>query len=142
MTNKTNKEIVIEEVDKLMHIENLCEHGHIGHEKYHKARKAFATNLLSKLNKLDRNNVNSILVRLVNGWKNISDSSDESTRKRYAKKKKAIDQILSLIPEQGEVIFKGMVNLIDLDDLFLAVFKEKVEKYQGKEIQIIIREVK
>jgi len=55
---------------------------------------------------------------------------------------KFIDFILSLIPEEGEVIFEGMVNLIDLDDLFLAVFKEKVEKYQGQQIQIIIREVK
>jgi len=63
---------------------------------------------------------------------------------KYDKKKiaKRVNETLAKLPEQGEVIFKGMVNLIDLDDLFLAVFKEKVEKYQGKEIQIIIREVK
>jgi len=51
---------------------------------------------------LDRGEVNSILVKLVNNWKNISGNSVEDGRKRYAKKKKAIDQICQLIPEEKE----------------------------------------
>jgi len=91
--------------------------------------------MTTKNNKEIRENI----IDLIWEWRVFCGALNPVTRKRA---EKMADQILSLIPEEGEVIFEGMVNLIDLDDLFLAVFKEKVEKYQGKEIQIIIREVK
>jgi len=85
---KTNKEIIIEELNKWHY--------------FIKGNNKIADNILSKLQTLDRDEVNSVLVKLVNNWKSISGNSVEDGRKRYAKKKKAIDQICQLIPEEKE----------------------------------------
>ena len=71
-----------------------------------------------------------------------------------SRKAKAIDQILQLIPEEGEVIAEGKVILNQVipnywiesgEKLFSCNVKglyEAIKKYLDKKIKIIIREVK
>jgi len=147
---KTNKEIIVKELNKLTMKWSIYRKLDMS-GMYEEELRDFATSLLAKLNKLDRKNIEDYIKR--NKWlfestkweiENAAtkDYKNEVRKHTDLEWNKFIDFILSLIPEEGEVIFEGMVNLIDLDDLFLAVFKEKVEKYQGQQIQIIIREVK
>ena len=113
---KTNKEIIIEELKKskliMLNPESTEEEMTLQFEETgkkpnkqlakSKLYRNVATTLLSKLQTLDRDEVNSIMVKLVNNWKSISGNSTEDGRKRYAKKKKAIDQICQLIPKEKE----------------------------------------
>ena len=123
---KTNKQIIIEEIYRLIVSYDMAEK-----DDALDCAKEFATNLLSKLQTLDRDEVNSVLVKLVNNWKSISGNSVEDGRKRYAKKKKAIDQICQLIPEEGVVVLEGAITLGGDNGL---------TKYAGKKGKLIFIE--
>ncbi|MGD9276330.1 MAG: hypothetical protein PVJ67_04105 [Candidatus Pacearchaeota archaeon] len=105
MTTKNNKEIVIEELKKEL---PLCDERDRHYRDIH--IEYIATNLLSKLNKLDRENVEKIIEQEmvkhyfgaislpIEEWIEITDTHPKDLMLNIT------NQIISLIPEEGEVI--------------------------------------
>jgi len=96
--------------------------------------------LLAKLNKLDRKNVKKLLIKLL---------VDKYSPVGYAEKDidEIVDQILSLIPEEGEVIAEanskvGHNSIVIYAFDYVGTMRILANFKINKEIQIIIREVK
>lgn len=107
-------------------------------EKLQKDFKDFATTLLSKLNRLDRDNIRQLI------WKNL----DEGTWNYSIRDDDVEDlanQILTLIPPEGEVIAEGEIDTlyskidIRIGNEFIV---KKFFKYQGKKGKLIFIEDK
>ena len=121
----------------------------------------FAKNLVRKLNRLDKSKLTELIYYISDvprqsilelaGWK--IKEAEEYIKKRREAADKIIDQILQLVPEEGEVIAEGVVrnNLVggitlnDKEENYIFaknIIQEKALNYKGKKIQLIIREVK
>jgi len=113
-------------------------------------------NLLSKLNKLDRENVEKIWKKNYSFY--IKDILAVEIPEEYKRdwndfwkhfKKDVIDQILQLVPEEGEVIAEGKVNIVRgiietmyfIGNNWSSKLLGKLDKYEGKKIQIIIKQI-
>jgi len=127
-----NKEIIIEE------LQGIGVSDMIGGE----GLDDFASSLLKKLNKLNKENVEKILKK---SYKNHYDRYENIFYVDEAMSE-AIDQILQLVPEEGEVIAEGDVMAypsgVEIGSKTLTEVNKEIFKYNGKKIQIIIREVK
>jgi hypothetical protein len=125
---KTNKEIIIEELKKV-----LSDFGVPLSKIKHHSFGGFVSSLLSKLNKLDRDNLKKLFYKFT-----TIDNRRDLLRDLNNKKvqEELIDQILSLIPEEGEVVAEGYGGE------FTGMRVDIPDKYEDKKIQIIIREVK
>src|SRR4030042_7023184 len=146
--DKTNKEIIIEETqreflsDKVV-CDKTINRYFIGEldENDEKRLSQFATTLLSKLQRLDRENVKKIIRKFI-----ILPPFQQMQQEEYF-----IDQILQLIPEEGEVIAEGEVlyNMNtykifigdkELDDI-REDLSEMLENYKGDIVKISIQKI-
>ena len=127
-----NKEIIIEE------LQGIGVSDMIGGE----GLDDFASSLLKKLNKLNKENVEKILKK---SYKNHYDRYENIFYVDEAMSE-VIDQILQLIPEEGEVVAEGIVmsypSGFEIGDKTLSEVNRELYKYKNKTIEIIIREVK
>jgi len=167
MTTKNNKEIIVKELNKLTMKWSIYRKLDMS-GMYEEELRDFATSLLAKLNKLDRKNIEDYIKR--NKWlfestkweiENAAtkDYKNEVRKHTDLEWNKFIDFILSLIPEEGEVIAGGEIKELKVIDelnkpvIFeiefdkLSYFREerlweKLDNKKKVKIQIIIREVK
>lgn len=134
----TNNEIIEEEFKKVIGFEYLSI------DESNKAAKQFATTLLSKLNRLDRDKVGEIFGRL-----NISFHLGNGTgiAERVPKRiiDYLIDQILTLVPEEGITIMGGKVDV----DIPLPTLKQyeyeliyELHNFRGKKGRLVFIEDK
>jgi len=104
-------------------------------------------NLLKKLNRLDRENVEEIITDNElykqacyfaghDDYRNIDLSNDL---------RNLVDQILSLVPEEGEVLARGIIKAypsgIEIGNKTLSEVNEEIFKYEDKKVQIIIKQI-
>jgi len=106
----------------------------------HRPQHAFETFLKDK-QPVDRDRVGDVLEE----W---FDTPNKADKILYSFKKEIIDQICNLAVPEGEVVAEGKVKIKDKvpcwyvgDSEVLNLIRGVVHKYEGKTIQIIIREV-
>jgi len=115
---------------------------------------------MTKTNKTNKEKIEKIIRKYLKrddaayrlGARLVSKKSDMYYYQYIKYRKNFIDELCQLIPEEGEIIAEGKVNIIDEDEGFsLYIEKEdgemvdildEVEKYADKKIQLIIKEIK
>lgn len=145
MTNKSNKEIIIEasnipEIRKALYVgwglQGAVYNGQLTKEqaggKIDKFIKEFASTLLSKLNRLDRVHLEEEIVL----YSTKIDKYGENYNKEAIRK--LVDQILQLIPEEGvviaegEVVYKGTELMGTIGKDFMDIIMHKLNGKKGK----------
>jgi len=145
---KSNEGIIIEEIYRMIVSYDMAEK-----DDALDCAKEFATNLLKKLNKLNRKQLEHIL-DTSSYWYSTKPTGTECMG---VSKDMFIDQILQLVPEEGEVIAEGKVRIptinymkkIYIGDNFIGEarpeYRElialKLKKYKNKQVQIIIKQI-
>jgi len=126
MTTKNNKEIVIEELGMFATDYDITFHNVPKNKKVIELYEQFATTLLPKLNKLDRKSIENIF------YQNACSSNEFQcpviTEEFF---NHVIDLVLSLIPEQGEVIIddKKIKEAIDRELINLKGIIYEIVRY-------------
>ena len=168
---KSNKEIIVEELEKIHGEYMVAKALAIKSGEYYKNEdewknkffEPLASTLLSKLNRLDRRKIKKIISKYTKPnmlqWTHQIDKTKPVASCFYSTEdyKNCIEEICQLIPEEGEVIAEGKILACpwlkyDIGDIRIDVRfrkrKNKINKIlrdlvkKNKKIKIIIREVK